>query len=174
MRRGIAAGALVLAMLTAMPMQAAVAAKPYREQIMPTELESGAFTFPANLLCPFAIYAEFEGQQVYWQFSDGREVVSSNYSQTFTNLDTGRSVDHQSTYHATTTLMADGTVVEVVDGTFFLGFFRGDQGPYGQVGRSGEMYFSDGISTTVYDAKGVITSFSWSGRLIDGCALLSA
>lgn len=175
MRRGIAAGALVVAMMAAMPMQAAVGAKPYREQIRPTELESGAFTFPANTLCPFAIYAEVEGQQVFWQFSDGREVVSNNYSQTFTNLDTGTSVVHQSTYHATTTFLADGSVVEVVDGTFFLGFLPGDQGPYGQVGPSGEMYFGDGQFTFDYDPKAdVVTSFSASGRLVDACELLSA
>jgi hypothetical protein len=171
----MAAAALGVAMMGVMPMQAAVGATPYREQIRPTELESGTFTERANTLCPFAIYAEFEGQGVFWQFSDGREVVSNNYSQTFTNLDTGTSVDHQSTYHATTTFLADGTVVQAVDGTFVLGFLAGDQGPYGQVRRGGEMYFGNGQFTFFYDPKAdVVTSFSWSGRLTDACELLSA
>jgi len=175
MRRALVAGAMTVAMLAAMPMHAAFAAKPYREQIRPTEQEVGAFTIPANELCPFAISAEFEGQQVLWQYSDGRVAVSNNYTQTFTNLKTGTSVDHQSTYHATTTFLADGTVVEVINGTFFLGFLKGDQGPFGQVGRGGEMYFGDGSFTFVYDPKAdVVTAFSWSGRLVDGCQLLSS
>lgn len=175
MRRALIAGAVAVAMVAAIPMQAAFAAKPYREQVRPTEREGGAFTFPANLLCPFAIYAEFEGQQVYWEYSDGRVAVSNNFTQTFTNLETGTSVDHQSTYHATSTFRADGTVLEVVNGTFFLGFLQGDQGPYGQVGRGGEMYFANGSLTTVYDPKADrITEFSWSGRLVDGCQLLSS
>jgi hypothetical protein len=175
MRRGIAAGALVVAMLAAMPMPDAVGLKPYREQIRPTNLETGTFTIPANLLCPFAIYAEVEGQQVFWEFSDGHEAVSNNFAQTLTNLETGTSVDHQSTYHATTTFLADGTVVEVVTGTYFLGFLRGDQGPFGEVGRSGEAYFGDGRFTFEYDpAADVVTAFSWSGRLVDACQLLSS
>jgi hypothetical protein len=113
--------------------------------------------------------------QVEVRNSDGREAASNNFTLTFTNLDTGTSVVHQSTYHVTITYPADGTIVEVWNGVWFESFKRGDQGPYGQVGRGAQMYFIDGTFTKIYDPKAdVVTSFSGVGQVIDACELLSA
>src|SRR5262245_23326496 len=54
-RRALVVCVLAVAVLVAMPMPAAVAAKPFREQIRGVDRESFEFVIPADVACPFAI-----------------------------------------------------------------------------------------------------------------------
>jgi hypothetical protein len=163
-------------MSAAMPMQAAVGAKPYREQVRGVDRGAGPpFTVPAGVWCSFAVMVAFEGQGIYWQFSDGHEVVNNNATQTFTNLETGTSYVHRSDYHLTAMGAADGNIVVVIDGTYFQEFLTGDQSPEGEAGSDGALYGLIGHFTFTYDPKAdLITSFEGSGQAIDLCQILSA
>lgn len=181
MRRGLVAGALLLAMSVAMPMQAAVAAKPYREPIRsPVGAvggvgEGGSFIVPASQNpCGFRELVEFEVIGVYWLFSDGHEVEVNVATITLTNLETGTSYVQTSDYRISVTVTADGTELVVIDGSRWMGFLEGDQGPEGEVGRGGEEYLVTGHQSFVYDPKDdVITSYEVHGQVIDLCEILA-
>jgi hypothetical protein len=175
MRRGLTAGALAVATFAGMPMQAAVAAEPYREQVRPLEGVTGTINLPAGLGCSFAVRIDFELQGISWQFNDGHQVANNVATQTLTNLDTGTSYVHRSDYHTTDTVAADGTIVDVIDGTFLFLFFPGDQGPVGEVGPDGALYGLIGHFTAISDpVTDVVTSFEGDGQASDLCQILSA
>jgi hypothetical protein len=164
-----------------MPMQLAMAAKPYREPIRsPVGAvggvgDGGAFVVPASQNpCGFRELVEFEVIGVSWVFSDGHVVEVNVATITITNLETGTSYVQTSDYRISTTVEADGSEFVVIDGSRWMGFLEGDQGPEGLVGRGGAEYFVTGHQTFVYDPKeDVITSYEVDGLVIDVCQVLA-
>lgn len=173
MRRGIVVGALTVAMLTTLPIQAAVGAKP--SHLARWEGTRDYEVAPAGEPCPFAVGIQAEGQGIDMQFSPERGVSNNQSTWTFTNLETGTSYVHRSIYHYTSDWLLGGdTIHEVMDGTYFLGMLSGDQGPEGEVGPNGAMYFIEGRFTITYDVPSdLITSFEWSGSVQDVCEVLA-
>lgn len=176
MRRGIAVGALAVTILTAMPMNAATAAKPSRDPMRgaPTG-PSGSFVIrEGQWSCPITVLVEFESRVIHWLFSDGRDVLVSTATITFTNVKTGTSYVQRSDYRSSIRTAGDGTEVEVIDGSRWMGFLRGDQGPEGVVGRGGSDYFVTGHQSLTYDPKrDVITSYESNGQTLDACEVLA-
>lgn len=174
-RRALVVCVLAVAVLVAMPMPAAVAAKPFREQIRGVDRESFEFVIPADVACPFAIGVQVEGKGTHWVFDDGSEASSNNATQTLTNLETGTSYVHRSTYHQTISFNhLDGTALDQVHGTYIAAFLEGEQGPAGEVGPDGAMYFLVGHATFFWSADDVITSFSLDGQATEACQVLAA
>jgi hypothetical protein len=174
MRRAVVASSLVLAILAATPMQAAVAAKPIREPFSGVGRFSGLFVIPAGEDgCSFDIRVEFDGQGIGWRFRDGRLVTNNIATQTLTNLGSGTSYVHRSDYHVTDRLLADGSGLLVIDGKYMFLFFEGDQGPEGEVGPGGALYFITGHFEALYDPVSLV-GLSWEGhgRAVEVCQLL--
>ena len=146
MRRGIVVGAVAVAMAAAIPMQAAVGAKPYRDPIRGgvgpgVNAQAGSFTrfFPASKTegCEFAESVVVQVGGILWQFSTGVEAEHNVATQTITNVASGTTFVHRSDYRRTITYLANGTQLYEIDGNFWISFVQGDQGPYGTVGPGG-------------------------------------
>ena len=177
MRRALVASSLLFAVLAAMSMQTAFGVGPIREQVRPVDGVSGDFIIPVGDPvggCSFDVLVEFEFHGVDWQFSDGRVVTNNVATQTLTNLETGTSYVHRSDYHLTDELSADGNALLVIDGKFFIGFAEGDQGPEGEVGPGGAMFFITGHFEAVYDPETfLVASWEGNGRAVEVCQLLA-
>ena len=183
MRRGVVVTSLVLAVLVALPMQAALGAKPFRDPFRdpvgagsPRDGE-GSFSFiltARESACSFDQLVNVEVIGIDWIFSDGRFVWVNVATITLTNLETGTSYVQSSRYHSTTTIAADGTEHVVINGQRWMGFPEGDQGPEGEVGPVGADYFVTGKQTFVYDPKkDLITSYELDGQAVDACEVLA-
>jgi hypothetical protein len=110
---------------------------------------------------------------VYWLFSDGHEVEVNIATITLTNLDTGTSYVQTSDYRISAAVAVDGIDV-VIDGSRWMGFLEGDQGPEGEVGRGGAEYFVTGHQSFVYDPKKAVhMSYELNGQAIDACEVLA-
>jgi hypothetical protein len=174
MRRALVFTTLLFVSLT--PMPNAFGTQPYREQVRGVDRgPSEPFTIPAGVFCPFDIGVQVEGKGTSWLFDDGSEAYSNIATQTLTNLERDTSLVHRSTYHQKITFNhLDGTALDQVYGTYIAAFFEGDQGPEGEVGSGGALYFLVGHASFSYDADDVVTSFSIDGQATDACQLLSA
>ena len=178
MRRALVASSIVLAVLAAMPIRSAFGVRPIREQVRGVDRISGdPFVIPAGDPgggCSFDVRVEFEFQGIGWQFSDGRVVANNNATQEFTNLETGTSHVHRSDYHLTDELLADGNALTVIDGKYFISFFEGDQGPEGEVGPGGALYFITGHFEAIYDPETfLVLSWEGNGQAVEVCQLLA-
>ena len=182
MRRGIAAGAaLTIALLAAMPMQAAVAARPYRSPFrspvgfVGEGAEVGVvFESAKQNPCGFESMTEFKNIYIDTLFSDGHETSHIVAFITTTNLENGTSFTQTSDYYRTITYLADGTQSVVINGSRAMAFYEGEPGPEGVVGRGGALYYVTGRQSYVYDPKkDVISSYEFRGlSIIDTCDLL--
>jgi hypothetical protein len=110
MRRVLVAGALVVATVAAMPMQAAMGARPLRDPIrgpvgfVGAAGEVRSSTIPANQNgCGVKLFVEVKGVSIDWLFSDGHEVSHVVATLTITNLVTGTSYVQTSDYHRSIT-----------------------------------------------------------------------
>ena len=110
------------------------------------------------------------GRGGYWQFSDGHEVEVNVATITLTNLETGTSYVQTSDYRIPVVVAADGTEFVTIDGSGWMGFLEGDQGPEGEVGSGGAEYFVTGHQSFVDDPKtDIVTSYEVQGQVIDSC-----
>lgn len=173
-RRALVTGALAVAALSVIPAPAAVAAKPFREQIRGFVGEYEVI--PAGEPCPFPVGLHVEGQGMNMQFSDERGVSNNQGTFFLTNLETGGTYTHESRYHYTSDWKLGGEFIhDVVDGKYSIPFFPGEPGPEGEVGPNGAWYFVEGRMSIVFDAEtSLITSFTLTGRYVDACAVLAA
>jgi hypothetical protein len=153
-----------------------LSAKPVRTVTTP-----GPGVFPAGFGCAFDVGILPNGPNgaprvTVTEFSDGRTVTVVNADPKLTNLDTGTSYVHRSTFTATDTYDPEtNTILEVASGRSLLNLFPGDQGPFGEVGENGALFAMVGHSQLTFDLDtGQITSFSYVGTVTDVCPLLAA
>jgi hypothetical protein len=146
----------------------ATAAKPIRGPA----LGPGSFTFPAGVVCPFAVLAEeVENRQTETIFSDGTVVYTGFFLTRIVNLENDEEITlvsggpaRLSQEGANTRLSTQGPII------FF--FFPGDAGPGDpSVGRT--YIFYGNTSTLADSATFAFLSFSYKGRAIDLCARLA-
>jgi hypothetical protein len=151
---------LVLA-LAAFLAQAAMAAKPLRE-----DLPSETFTYPVEV-CGFEVLQEAtanKGKQL--TFSDGRQLATGVLKLRLTNLETGESIALNASGPGT--FITEGDVVTVrARGPWVIALLPGE--PTGP----GLFYYKGNTTFTVDPAAGVITSITSTGTPRDLCAELS-
>ena len=165
---GLVVGALLLVSDPAL-----AAAKPTRTVIVPEPI-----LIPAGFGCPFDVGGEPDdkARQTITEFSDGRVQTIGRANPTLTNLDTGKSIVHHSSYKLTQTYNSDtDEVVLSISGKFFITLYPGDQGPFGVVGENGALLSITGNQYLTLDPETeVITSYSLDGQATDLCALLDS
>lgn len=162
---------LVTALLAFASATPASAEKPVR-----TVVAAEGFVDPAGLICPFAVSGEPDERAggTVTHFSDGRTVVHGRGDPTLTNLETGASLVHHSKYTITSTVLANGELLDVISGQIFVGLWEGDQGPNGLVGTNGALLSLNGHARITFDpVADVFTSFQLNGTATDLCALLA-
>ncbi|MGZ8822151.1 MAG: hypothetical protein ACXWX1_12620 [Aeromicrobium sp.] len=110
-----------------------------------------------------------------FEFDSGRTVFITNGNPTLTNLATGRTFDHKARFHVVDTYNPQtNEIVEVTTGQVNGVFWPGDQGPWGVVSYPGRMLRFTGNTRTTFDVDSEsITSFSYSGQVMDVCAALA-
>jgi hypothetical protein len=108
-------------------------------------------------------------------FSDGRERSIAHADVRIINVDTGATFYHRARFNSTDVyIAATNQFRSVIDGTVWITFWPGDQGPFGTVGTNGAMYrFTGHVELLVEADTLVYTSFKSSGRVQDVCAALS-
>jgi hypothetical protein len=167
--RGLRAATFGTACVVALvAVSAAVAAKPDKAPIGPTELD----LLPGEA-CAFPVRLASTGNLKTMTFSDGRSVTTGSSRDTVTNLSPGG---------GSTTLRSAGSATFVEDGTDLhitlagrgiVYLFAGDEGPYGTVGPDGALYHVSGRVQEVLDLEqNVITAFQASGTVTELCSLV--
>ena len=164
--------ALIVGAVVLIAAPAAFGAKPIRTVFHPEPI-----LIPAGFGCEFDVeeVPSADTRAVITEFSDGRTVIQGKSDPTLTNLETG-DVFLQKTRVKVTDVYdpVANDVLEEISGRIFVGFFPGDQGPFGEVGATGAVYSVIGHQRLTYDLDtDVITSYSLEGQAIDICAALS-
>jgi hypothetical protein len=169
--RWLTLAAVILALLVSNPLPA-IAGKPTRTVIEPTGV-----LIPAGFGCSFDV--EGQPDEDAWsaitEFEDGRIQIISNAKPTLTNLDTGESIVHHSSYKQTLSYDPIGNdfLIEL-SGRIFAQFFPGEEGPFGEVGEDGALLSLAGYFQATWDLDTELyTSFSMDGKVTDLCTLLS-
>ena len=171
----LAAAALSLAGVAASS-GPAQAAKPTRIVLPP---KNDSFVVPAGLGCAFDVQVRRDDPEAHVTttiFDDGRVMTQGHATPTLVNLDSGLSLDHDSNYRSVLTLDPDSPVAHVViNGTFYISVWPGDDGPFGVVVEPGAMFSLTGhVTFDIELPSEVITSFTLNGTATDLCAPLSS
>jgi hypothetical protein len=166
------AALVVVWALVAVPI--AHGAKPDRSVLGPSEPSVSL----AGEGCAFDILWQpsADARRMITQFDDGRTVYITNGNPTLTNLESGATFAHRARYHVTDTYdPGSNSVTSVVTGQIILGFWPGDQGPYGVVSYPGLVLRVTGIARETLDLDTfAITNFSLEGTVTDDvCAVLA-
>jgi hypothetical protein len=172
MHRIVVTGLLVLVALLALPV--AEGAKPIREVFGPGPPD----VFPAGLGCSFDVGRVIDPDSSFGIdtfFSDGRFLRIAHGDVAFTNLVTGTSYFQKSRFQETQVYdEAANDVASETAGRFYSNLWPGDQGPFGEVGEYGAMYIFEGTASSTYDIDtDRVTSFEYTGRVTDLCAILA-
>jgi hypothetical protein len=163
----------VLAVLSLLAGPAAAITKPTRTVITP---EPEGVSWPAGVVCEFAVQGvpDDRARQAITDFADGRSITIGHGSPTLTNVETGTSLVHRSSYKVTEIYDPIGHEFLVeISGRIFIVLFEGEPGPSGEVGSDGALLSLVGHVQFTVDVSGSITSFSLDGTSTDLCALLS-
>lgn len=130
-------------------------------------------TFPAGLVCPFAVFAEgVENRQTETIFSDGTVLVTGFFRTRVVNLSTGKELSLVS--QGSVRLTFDGPLLRIsTRGPIIFFFFPGDAGP-GDVSKGRSYYFHGNVDGVVDLTTGLGLSFAYNGRADDLCAALAA
>jgi len=168
MLRRVTLVVVVLAACTAAFVPAANSAKPIRGPAGgPPSL-----TFPAGVVCPFAVFAEaVENRQTETIFSDGTIVYTGFFLTRVVNVENDKELTLVS--QGPVRLSFEGATVHLsTQGPIIFFFFPGDAGPGDDsVGRT---YIFYGNTATVADAATfAFLSFDYDGRAVDLCAALA-
>ena len=168
-RRLVLAGVAVTVFL-ALGATAAWAAKPDKAPYTPDpiQLEPGqACAFPVEI-------GPVSGSKFAAKaFGDGRFVITGSGQDRVTNLDTSASHTLPTSGKLTITELPDGDQRIQGSGRSVFFLFEGDQGPFGEVGSSGALYYMVGnVDETLDLDTNLITSFEWSGQAIELCGLI--
>lgn len=162
----------LLAAVSVMTAPGAQADQPIRGVIYPAPL-----FIPAGEGCAFDVSLDPgpDAQARTAEFADGRSVRNAHADVTFTNDETGATFEHRARFLATSRYdPLTNEFVITVDGTVFIQFGPGDQGPYGVVGSDGAMYrFTGGVEYRADADTFAYTYFASTGKVEDICAALS-
>jgi len=148
-------------------------AKPVRTVQEPSD----PFVIPAGLGCSFDVLWDTDpsARIVDTQFADGRLARNTNGDPTLINLETGASFHHKARYHSLDRIdpLTNEDLFDV-SGQFVAQFYPGDQGPTGVVAWPGALIrFTGNQHWTIDLNTGVVTAFSYTGQMVDICALLA-
>ena len=161
----------VVALAAVLSAGTASAAKPER---LPFTYEP--FALDAQQGCAFPIELGPEPGSRYAQtaFGDGRLVTTGSGADRATNLDTLASVSFRTSGKATFTTLPNGDQRLQLSGRSMFYFFPGDQGPFGEVGPNGALYYLVGhVDETLDPETGfTVTSFEWGGQATEVCGLI--
>ncbi len=129
------------------------------------------FTLPANR-CGFPIDVEVVANKEYQDvvtLADGTTItrITGKLVLSFTNTVTGFTIVQNVSGPSTEIDHPDGTVTEILEGHSWFGFGPISQGNIGQPG----LVFTSG-RVVLQAAGGAVTSFSLSGKQVNGCDLL--
>ena len=168
MLRRVTLVVVMLAACTAAFVPAANSAKPIRG---PAE-GPPSFTFPAGMVCPFAVFAEaVENRQTETIFSDGSILITGFFLTRVVNVENDKELTLVS--GGPVRLSPEGENLRVTThGPIVFFFFPGDAGPGDDsIGRT--YFFHGNTSTLVVPATGEFLSFDHRGQATDLCAALS-
>lgn len=129
-------------------------------------------TLPPSL-CGFAVHIGIVSDNEYQDvttLADGTTItdITGNLVESFTNVDTGKTIIRNVSGPTTTTSHPDGSGTEVGRGNNWWGFGPHSQANTGEPG----LVFTSGRVVLQF-AGGAVTGFSLSGKQENGCALLS-
>ena len=167
-------GAIAIALITVALVggSAANAAKPERAPYItdPLPLSPGQ-------ACAFDVeIAQVPGSK-YTQtsFSDGRFVVTGSGHDRVRSLPNGPSLTLRTSGKLTLTELTNGDQRVQASGRTVFYFFEGDQGPFGEVGADGALYYIVGHVDEVLDPDTdfTVTSFEWSGTATELCSQIT-
>lgn len=168
--RRLVLGGMATALFLAVGATAAWAAKPDKVPFTPDPIQLGegeACAFPVEIgPVPGSTFTAKT-------FADGRFVVTGSGHDRVTNLDTSASHTLPTSGKLTMTELPDGDLRIQGSGRSIFYLFEGDQGPFGEVGSPGALYYVVGnVDETLDLDANVITSFAWSGRVVELCGLV--
>jgi hypothetical protein len=168
--RRLLLGGMAVAAFLAVGATAAWAAKPERAPYSPDpiQLETGQ-------ACAFPVQIEPVSGSTFTAttFGDGRFVITGSGHDRVTNLVTSATHTVPTSGKLTITELPDGDQRIQGSGRSIFYLFEGDQGPFGEVGFPGALYYVVGnVDETLDLDTNVITSFGWSGRATELCGLV--
>jgi hypothetical protein len=103
-------------------------------------------------------------------YPDGSIVYQGKGRDRATNTDVGKSATVKTEGRLRYTPIADGSTRLKASGLTLFYFWAGDQGPYGEVGEDGALYYIDGTVEEILDSDFVVTYFRWTGRAKEICS----
>lgn len=142
---------------------AGLAQPPVKEPLVSEPME-----FPAGVVCPFPILGEsVSGNESITFFASGRFHITGEGTTRFTNLDTGASIEVDTSGVVTFTPLEDGNVAITGSGRNIFFFLPQD------VEGAGLFLVTGRISEILDVSLDAITSASSTGQRVDLCAALS-
>ncbi len=146
----------------------ASAAKPERGPLItePTVLAPGQ-------ACAFDVeISQVPGSKLTETFFTDRYVVTGSGHDRVRQLPSGPSVTLPTSGKVTVRDLANGDQRVQASGRNIFYFFEGDQGPFGEVGPDGALYYIVGHVDEVLDPDTgfTVTSFKWSGSATELCS----
>jgi hypothetical protein len=164
--RHVVVAVLAAAVLAVFGVGAAYGAKPVRE---PAQLTG--FSFPAGLVCPFAVEAEVVTDRVTeTMFSSGKVALRGFFAGRL--IGNGNEITVAAPGPITITPRSDGLIDFKSTGPSIIFFFPGDAGP-GDTS-TGRTYLLKGHTEILVDPTTfAFLDFTFSGRAVDLCAALA-
>jgi hypothetical protein len=164
-KRHLILGVLAACVLAVFGVGVAQAAKPERRPAPVTE-----FSFPAGLVCPFAVEAEVvTNRQTETTFSSGKVAVRGFFEGRL--IGNGNEITLNASGPITITPRTDGLLELKATGPTIVFFFPGDAGP-GDTS-TGRTYLLKGHAEILVDPSTfAFVDFGLSGQAVDLCAAL--
>ena len=146
----------------------ASAAKPERGPLItePTVLEPGQ-------ACAFDVeISQVPGSNFTETFFSNRYVITGSGHERVRQLPGGPSVTLPTSGKVTVSDLVNGDQRVQASGRNIFYFFEGDQGPFGEVGSNGALYYIVGHVDEVLDPDTgfTVTAFEWSGSATELCS----
>lgn len=131
----------------------------------PTVLEPGQ-------ACPFNVTIESlpGGSWTETVYPDGAVGYEGKGRDRATNTDAGKSITVTTRGRIQLLPLENGSTRLKARGLTLFYFWAGDQGPYGEVGPDGALYYIDGKVEEILDENFVVTYFSWTGSAKEICS----
>lgn len=131
----------------------------------PTVLEPGQ-------ACSFNVTIESlaGGSWTETVYPDGTTVYEGKGRDRATNTDAGKSITLTTQGRIRVVPLESGDTRVKARGLTLFYFWAGDQGPYGEVGPDGALYYIDGTVEEILDENFVVTYFRWTGRAKEICS----
>jgi hypothetical protein len=165
--KGLSVATLLAAFVAALGASAAYGDKPAREPA-----ESGNFSFPAGMVCPFAVEGEVAAnRQTQTTFSNGKVAYTGFFASRL--IANGKETTLVTPGPVFITPGADGLLYLKSTGPLIFFFFPGDAGP-GDTSTGRTYLFKGHVEVVIEPATFEFLGFSYSGQAVDLCAVLAA